>query len=275
MNIVLHPRTKSALENYLKHAAQTFILSGSEGNGKYYTATWLARAIGGTLYTVQPLEDKKIISIDQIRALYALTQTDVKLVIIIKDAHTMGHEAQNAFLKLLEEPSKNTFFILTSAKNNLLLPTIRSRAQTVEIIPPSTAESLAYAQTRSDLDESEIRSLLATTQNHMGVFTTMLKQGATREAHQKLVNQAKRFYGATAYERHCMCIEEKYEKEWIHQLLKLLATIVQTLLKQPGQNREAIKRLTHQAQTIEVAAHALLTLPGNPKIHLSQLIIEL
>lgn len=50
-------------------------------------------------------------------------------VIIFEDAEKMTDEAQNAFLKTLEEPNKDTVFILIVESLNLLLPTIQSRCQ--------------------------------------------------------------------------------------------------------------------------------------------------
>ena len=48
---------------------------------------------------------------------------------ISQDADTMNESAQNAFLKTLEEPPGKCLFILTTARANALLPTIRSRCQ--------------------------------------------------------------------------------------------------------------------------------------------------
>lgn len=48
-------------------------------------------------------------------------------VVIIRDAHYMTREAQNALLKILEEPPDRVFFILTTANEDKLLPTIISR----------------------------------------------------------------------------------------------------------------------------------------------------
>ena len=47
--------------------------------------------------------------------------------VIINDAHLMTEPAQNAFLKTLEEPPKDTIIILTAPREELLLPTILSR----------------------------------------------------------------------------------------------------------------------------------------------------
>lgn len=49
-------------------------------------------------------------------------------VCIIKDAETMNVNAQNAFLKILEEPPKNVMFVLCCDIAGSMLETIRSRA---------------------------------------------------------------------------------------------------------------------------------------------------
>jgi len=43
-------------------------------------------------------------------------------------------EAQNAMLKILEESPLNTQFILTTANENLIIPTIRSRSKIIRLI---------------------------------------------------------------------------------------------------------------------------------------------
>lgn len=76
---------------------------------------------------------KQSISVDQIRLLrddaYILPNEAEKKVLIVVDAHRMTVEAQNALLKILEEPPAHLSFILTCENRSLLLPTIRSRSQ--------------------------------------------------------------------------------------------------------------------------------------------------
>jgi len=57
-----------------------------------------------------------------------------KKIGIIYDADRMKSEAQNAFLKTLEEPPSDTFFILTSGNPLALLPTTRSRCQLITLL---------------------------------------------------------------------------------------------------------------------------------------------
>lgn len=48
---------------------------------------------------------------------------------VVQDCDTMNENAQNAFLKTLEEPPRSCLFILTTGHPASLLPTIRSRCQ--------------------------------------------------------------------------------------------------------------------------------------------------
>lgn len=57
-------------------------------------------------------------------------------VYVLFDAQTMSTQAQNALLKVLEEPPAQTFFLLTCPSASALLPTIRSRTQVFSLDPP-------------------------------------------------------------------------------------------------------------------------------------------
>lgn len=57
-----------------------------------------------------------------------------KKIGIILDADRIQTEAQNAFLKTLEEPPGNSLFILCTAKPASLLPTVRSRCQMLPLL---------------------------------------------------------------------------------------------------------------------------------------------
>jgi DNA polymerase III delta prime subunit len=53
--------------------------------------------------------------------------------VIIEDAQLLTTEAQNALLKVLEEPPANTIIILGADSKEALLPTILSRCQIIEL----------------------------------------------------------------------------------------------------------------------------------------------
>jgi DNA polymerase-3 subunit delta' len=92
------------------------------------------------------LEEKsKQIKVDQIRQLVDFvsktSQMQGRKVIIIEPAESMNINAANALLKSLEEPTAETYILLVSHAPKRLLPTIRSRCQTVALYKPSLAES--------------------------------------------------------------------------------------------------------------------------------------
>lgn len=53
--------------------------------------------------------------------------------VIIEDAQLLTTEAQNAMLKILEEPPDHTLIILSSSSKEPFLPTIISRCKTIEL----------------------------------------------------------------------------------------------------------------------------------------------
>lgn len=79
---------------------------------------------------VNPNEKGKI-DIAEIRQLIAGTHTKqtAQRFIIINHADTILEAAQNALLKLLEEPKNHYHFLLLTSQPSLLLPTILSRGQ--------------------------------------------------------------------------------------------------------------------------------------------------
>ena len=74
---------------------------------------------------------KKEIPVDTVRRMAAdapvLPNESERKVYLIEDADTMNTAAQNAALKLLEEPPRGVYFILCAQNPALLLPTVRSR----------------------------------------------------------------------------------------------------------------------------------------------------
>ncbi len=94
-------------------------------------------------------EGKTRLSIDQVRDLrewFSVTPFSAdRRAAVIDDASTMTEEAQNALLKLLEEPPARGLIILVADDPGKLLETIRSRLQTVYFGPLRDDDLLALA----------------------------------------------------------------------------------------------------------------------------------
>lgn len=92
-------------------------------------------------------DDPDDLKIDAIRALradaYIRPNEAERKVYVLRAAETMNNNAQNALLKLLEEgPSYAVFFFLTKNPESLL-PTLRSRCETVQLETVQEEEALA------------------------------------------------------------------------------------------------------------------------------------
>lgn len=102
---------------------------------------------------IQRLDDKKEITIEQIRRLIAFLQLSQSIsqrkVVVIHQAETMNINAANSLLKTLEEPAANTIILLVSAYPTKLLPTIRSRCQRLLFALPDRRESLTWLQAQT------------------------------------------------------------------------------------------------------------------------------
>ena len=132
----------------------TFLLVGASGSGKTTLARIMARSLNcKEKVGVEPcnqcssclnhLNDNHLAineingadknGVDDVRGIIERCQIntlDSKYrVFIIDECHQMSKPAQNAMLKLLEDPPQDTIFILCTTEEDKLLETIRSRAR--------------------------------------------------------------------------------------------------------------------------------------------------
>jgi len=77
-------------------------------------------------------EGQKIENMRQLNSFISLSLKE-KTAIVIQDIDKSTNEAVNAFLKTLEEPQENLFFLLTATSINKVLPTIISRCQIINV----------------------------------------------------------------------------------------------------------------------------------------------
>ncbi|MCL5267585.1 MAG: DNA polymerase III subunit delta' [Bacteroidetes bacterium] len=78
-------------------------------------------------------------------------------VVIVMQAEEVGTESANALLKVLEEPSKGSLFILSTSKPSALLPTIASRCQSIRFDLLSEDEIANELVSRHGLDSSDAK----------------------------------------------------------------------------------------------------------------------
>lgn len=100
--------------------------------------------------------DIKIAEIRRLKEVCAITPiSGDRRVILIDRAERMNINAQNAFLKLLEEPEEGNVFVLTCSNSERILPTVRSRCITLSV-PPSSAEEIENAVSKYENASSKV-----------------------------------------------------------------------------------------------------------------------
>ncbi len=126
--------------------------------------------------TVSPMG--KQIKIDQIRDLrqkaYLKASMGERKVYIIESAENMNAAAQNAFLKVLEEPPAGVIFILLVTSADSLLPTVRSRCIVLSLVVPEKGEAAEYLAQTTNHSAAEIDSALTAAKCNIGIAMEIL-----------------------------------------------------------------------------------------------------
>ncbi len=101
-------------------------------------------------------------------------------IYILADAHCMSEQAQNALLKILEEPPSYAVFIMTATSKNDMLETVLSRSVTVTLEGVGIAEGSKYiCAHHSDIELSQAQSTLELFNGNIGRAVESLKDDKT------------------------------------------------------------------------------------------------
>jgi DNA polymerase-3 subunit delta' len=169
-----------------------WLLAGPEGIGKRAFADWAALALlsgepqfeaaaahpAARLVAAGSHPDHRVLTrlvddkgkvaaeirVDEVRALLGLLRGTAVLgrwrTIIIDAAEDMNRAAANALLKGLEEPPRDTVFLLVSHAPGRLLPTIRSRCRRLDLRPLPEGEVAAVLRAER-VAEADVAALAA------------------------------------------------------------------------------------------------------------------
>lgn len=100
--------------------------------------------------------DKVTITIDEVRDIVALSSQMPSVspwrIIIVEDISRMLDRTTNVLLKEIEEPSKNTMWIVCASSEHDVLPTIRSRMQVVNLSMPDEESVSRYVIEQTKVD---------------------------------------------------------------------------------------------------------------------------
>lgn len=223
-NLVGQDHVRVTLTNALKKGqlAHAYLFTGPRGTGKTSTARLFAKAINclnlgenaepceecdickditiGRLIDVIEIDAASNTGVDDMRELidklhFAPTRAKNK-VYIVDEVHMLSKGAFNAFLKTLEEPPTNVFFILATTESHKVPETIISRCQRFDfkrIDVKTVMTRLAYiAQSEGVTAEDEALEMIARhvdggLRDAIGLFEQLLVDGKLTKDHVRLI----------------------------------------------------------------------------------------
>lgn len=288
--LLLDPHTRQQLEDFLSRPTHALILAAPTGSGKgtlahHLTAQLLqtsSEQLASHPYFIRLEPDEKgTITIDAIRraqrAAYLKTvgesSSPIRRAIIIEQAHTLNHEAQNALLKLLEEPPADTIVVLTTESLGSLLPTIVSRAQHIAVTAPTLSATQSFLGDK--FESAAVERAYRLSEGSAGLLLAILAEEAEHPLVQAL-EIVKVWLGESPFERLAQIDELTRSKADINTLLLALMRTAQAALTQAaarGQHQllnrwQSILQATAEAQNAR--AHN-----AQPKLLLTNLMLKL
>lgn len=199
-----------AVQNFIKadRIPHAIMIEGDEGTGRHTLAHFIACAAvcegedrpcksckqchltdiasNPDIIVVLPEDNKKFITVNQTRALrqdaFIKPHAAQRKVFIIDTADRMNEQAQNALLKVLEEPPKNVIFILITYSKTAMLQTIQSRCSILSLGVPTKDIAFSVVKKRVNCEDSQIIEALERTHNNIGLAIKQLGKGSENVA---------------------------------------------------------------------------------------------
>jgi DNA polymerase-3 subunit delta' len=270
VSLVLHPTSDALLTKVTARLPHALLLSADEGVGLGTIAREVAHAHSTHAIIVLPEKDDKIdlekgsITVDSIRRLYSQARTKQagERVIVVDYAERMSHQAQNAFLKLLEEPAEGTSFILASHEPSRLLPTIRSRVQHVELRRITDEQSNTLLDSLGIQDATK-RSQLLFMASGLPAELIRFHQNDEYFTHRvSIMRDARTFLQGSAYDKLLLALAYKDDRPKALLMIKDCIKIIEHSLKSQPQAKliKQLSRLTGTYDAIEANGNIRLQL---------------
>lgn len=235
--LLLHPKTATQLGLFTDKAPHAILITGARGSGKSAVALELAARLLGIsqdkisshpYFThIKKPEDKQDIPIESIRGVIAKLKlkapgaAQVRSVFFIEDAERMSVPAQNALLKVLEEPADGVVFILSAISARNVLPTIASRSQQLSIYPVTLSGAQSFWPNKN------IEGSWRLSEGRAGLLAAIVDSAA--HPLKKEVEEAKKFLVAPQYERLLKLESLLGSKEQLNLFLDALARTLSAL----------------------------------------------
>lgn len=108
-------------------------------------------------------------------------------IFILEDADRLTTVAANALLKSIEEPARNTMWILCAPSSQDVISTIRSRCRMVNLRMPPFDEIAELLKTRDGVDAAMAKFSAAASMGHVGRAKLLATNEELREARRQIL----------------------------------------------------------------------------------------
>lgn len=287
-SIVLHPKTKSDFLSFVEHPSHAVVLYGPSGSGKTFVAEHLAAELLGVPYASlqnqayyrkwRP-DEKGTIKLEEAHAITAYMKlkttgnTAIRRAVVIEHAECLTTDAQNALLKLIEEPPSDTVIILTAPSEKSLLATIRSRTQSFHVRTPSKSSLIDFYKSQIvDGQDSERVYLLS--RGLPGLYHALVSD-ETEHPIVKMIQICKEILAYDTFTR--LTVVDTYSSRQDTELLvNTLGQIARTGLAASAKRgqQSAIKKW-HTILVAVQEAQQQLSSSGSPKLVLATLFLHM
>lgn len=212
--LVLHPRTAKQLTQITHNLPHALIIGGSIGVGVAQAAKAIAQAVGSPEFVVLPKKKSNtefVVDMDEgstvigdIRLLYVQTRTKQpgkQVYIIDTGRKSMTVGAQNALLKLLEEPRNDVHFIIATHSVDQLLPTIASRCQQLTLRDITGEQTAEYIKELGVTDVTMSRRLAFVGRGRPALIKRLATDKELYDARVTIMSDAKVILAGNHYEK--------------------------------------------------------------------------
>ena len=175
-------------------------------------------------------------------------------VCVLCGAENMTDQAQNALLKILEEPPEHTVFILTAENRAMLLPTILSRVQTIRLEPLTPAEILPVLRERCPDQPGEKLEWAAETADTIGQALALLADESLQKHAQLAQRMLELLCNGSEYDLLTAVEPVSRKREDLLEVctqLRQLLTAELTWAASGGESRFSTRRITRMLEALD------------------------
>lgn len=179
-----------------KGGTHSFLFHGPTGCGKTTLARIVAKELGCTENNIIEIDTAQFRGIETVRDLRQKVQYmplgGGARTFIIDEVHKMTGDAQNAFLKILEDTPAKVYFILCTTDPQSLLSTLKGRCSQFQVQTLKDEEmgelliEVANAEGEKNLDKKVIDQIVTDSQGHPRNALTILEQVLSVPSKQRL-----------------------------------------------------------------------------------------